>query len=205
MLKHILPFFSILILAVFAACIPEPAIIPDTGGASSTVTSFVNPSVKTAVIQSLTAIMWTATYTPTPILDSQKLITVLNSEMVGADPLSETVEAKFYVMDIEYPIDEQSKEIRTIRIHVECEWIFRDNCTPEESFVNLMHVFISNDKMIEKVSPLVPSTLRDIQVITFNHMQQNGIIMVRWQDVIDYSAKRISGVQLGSRIVRLGP
>ncbi len=203
MLKRVLPFFPILILAYIAACVPGT--IPATGSENPSVTSSVNPSIVAAVIQSLTAAAWTPTYTPTPSLDSQKLIAVLNSAMVGTDPLSETVEAKFSVIDVEYLIDDQSKEIRIMRIHVECEWIFRDNCTPEESFVNLMHAFVANDKMIETINTLVPSTLRDIQVVTFNHMQQNGVIVVAWQDVKDYGTKKISGVQLGSRITRLGP
>ncbi len=201
MLKRILPFLPVLMLVYFAACTPEPG-IPVTSGDSPTVTAFIKPSVQTAVIQTVTAAALTAAApTPTPALDPQKLINTLNSAMVGIDPLGETIEAKFEVIDAEYLTDGQSKEIQTLRIHVECEWIFRDNCTPEESFVNLMHAFAA-DKMIEKVSPMMPSTLKDIQVVTFNHMQQNGIIMVKWQDVVDYGTGKISGQQLGSHIIR---
>ena len=204
MLKRILPCLPVLMLVYFAACTPEPG-IPVSGGDSPSVTAFIKPSVQTAVIQTVTSAALTAAApTPTPALDPQKLINTLNSAMIGVDPLSETIEAKFMVIDIEYLTDGQSKEIQTLRIHVECEWIFRDNCTPEESFVNLMHAF-ATDKMIETVRPMMPSTLKDIQVVTFNHMQQNGTIVASWQDVVDYGTGKISGQQLGSRITRLTP
>jgi hypothetical protein len=204
MLKRMLPFLPILLLLVFAACTPEPG-IPNTGtGGNPSATPSIDPLVKTAVIQSVTAAAWTATFTPTPALDTQEFVKAVNSAMVGVDPLSETIEAKFEVIDVEYLIDDQSKEIRTMRIHVECEWIFSDNCTPEESFVHLMQAFAA-DKMIDKVSTLVPATLKDVQVVTFNHMKQNGIIMIGWRDVVAYGTKKINGQQLGSRIVRLTP
>ncbi len=191
-MKRFLPFLSILALVFFSACTGET-------------TPAITVEVVTHFVETQTAAAWTATPSPTKVPEPPKLIDALNSVILGSDPLSETIEAKFNVTDVEYLPDAKTKEIRSVRIHVECEWIYRDNCTPEESFVNLMHAFAANNKVIGKVSEQVPSTVKELQVVTFNHMQQNGIILVGWQDVVDYATGKINGNQLGSRITRLTP
>lgn len=186
MLKRILPFLPFLF---FLACVPtEPS-----------------PDMQTAVVQTLTATMWTPAPTTTPAPNTGKIVQILNGVMVGSDPLAETIEAKFSVIDAQIINDQSSNTADILSIHVECESIYNNSCTPEETFVVLMHAFIATDKIIGKVSEQVPSTVQFMQVVTFNHMAQTGMIMVKLKDVVDFAKGRIDGSQLGSRIMRLTP
>lgn len=186
MLKRLLPVLPFLL---FAACAPDLS----------------NPAIQNAVIQTLTATAWTPTPSPTPAPDTSRIVEVLNNVMLGADPLAETIEAKFSVLDVQFLLDGLSGEMKNMRISVDCEWIFTNSCTPENSFVMLMHAFGANNKIMERIAPQVPLTVEQVQVAAFEHMNPVGVILVKWSDVLEYSAGRINGSQLGSRITRTGP
>src|SRR5512142_2944780 len=126
-------------MALLGACIQ----IPDTGISSREVT---------AVIQTMTATMWTATPSPTPRPNTMTIINALNGAMIDSDPLAETIEAKFNVLDVRFPVDAASGQILTMQIDVECEWVFADSCTPEASFVRLMDGWVANEKVASKVA-----------------------------------------------------
>lgn len=191
MLKRVLPFFPLLVILAFGACTGTPDVT-------------LRPDAVTLVIQSMTAAVWTPTVTPTIEPDSPKIVNILNGGMIASDPLEETVAAKFDVLDVRFPVDQVSQQILVMQIDVECEWIFTDSCTSEESFVNLMHGFVAGDKVIEKIRAQVPATVKNVYITTFNHMVRNGIIVVSWQDVVAFATGRINGNQLGSRINRMG-
>ncbi len=188
MLKRALPFVPVLIALAFSACTATPALPPQAA---------------TFVIQSMTATMWTPTVAPTPVPDTGTIVDTLNGAIIDADPLGETIAAKFSVLDVRFPVDPASRQILTMQIDVECEWIFTNSCTPETSFVNLMHGLAGNDKVIKKIAAQVPATVESLEVLTFNHRVQNGTIAVSWQDVLDFAAGRINGNQLGARIMRI--
>jgi hypothetical protein len=155
-------------------------------------------------IQTLTATVWTPTVTVTPIPNTANLVDTLNSHLVGTDPLAETVDAKYYVIDIQFAPDEK-KNLVTLRVNVECECVYSACCTNERTFVQLMRALVANPKTLEKIQSELPITLRDVQVVAFEHMQQKGTIQVLWADVLQYAGGQINGNQLGSRIVRLTP
>lgn len=186
-LKRILPFLPLLF---FLACVPATEISPEIG---------------TAVAQSQTASMWTPAPTTTPVPNTGKIVQILNGVIVGTDPLAETIEAKFRVIDAQFINSPPLNTADILSIHVECESIYNNSCTPEETFVALMHAFVATDKIIVKVSEQVPPTVLIMQVVTFNHMTQSGMIMVNWSDVVDYAKGKIDGGQLGARITRLPP
>ena len=187
MLKRVLPFLPMIL---FIACTPDIS----------------NPEIQNAVIQSLTATVWTPvpptpTFTPEP--NTGKIVELLNNSMLGADPLAETIDAKFSVIDAQVVLDQSAGQAAILRIHVDCEWVFNDSCTPEQSFVMLIHAFTANDKVIEKICAQTPPTVHTLQLVAFNRMIQTGMIVVPWSDVMDYAYGKINGNQLGSRIVRL--
>lgn len=189
MFKRLLPFLPML---VFMACTPETP----------------SPDMRTAVVASITATMWTpvpATITITPEPNTGKIVDILNGAMLGADPLAEAIESKFSVIDAKFTSSPPLYLTDILSIYVECESVYNNNCTPEETFVALMHAFTATDKIIGKVSEQVPSTVLIVQVVTYNHMAQTGMILVNWSDVVDYATGNISGSQLGSRITRLPP
>jgi hypothetical protein len=155
-------------------------------------------------IQTLTATVWTPTVTATPIPNTASLVDILNKNLVGTDPLAETVDAKYYVIDIRFPPDDKNN-LATLRVDVECECVYSACCTNERTFVQLMRAFVVNQKTMEKVGVEIPVTIRNVEVVAFEHMQQKGAIQVLWSDVILYADGQINGNQLGSRIVRLTP
>jgi hypothetical protein len=166
----------------------------------------IDSSDVNAVIQTLTATMWTATpSTPSATAEPRtgKIVDSLNNAMMGTDPLAETIGKKFSVVDAQVITEPPNNLSGILRINVECEWIYSDSCTPEESFVALMHAFRSNDKVRERIAENVPVTVHTLQMVSFNHMNQEGMIVVMWQDVMDYMNEKINGNQLGARIVRM--
>ncbi len=185
MLKRLMPLLPALI---FIACSPDLS----------------DPAIQNAVIQTLTATAWTPTPSPTPEPNTGRIVEILNNVMVGADPLAETIAAKFSVIDVQFLLEVASGQATAMRISVDCEWIYTNGCTPEATFVMLMHAFGANDRIIEKIGPQVPLTVQDVQVLAFDHMNPTGMILVKWSDVLEYAAGRINGSQLGSRIVRSG-
>lgn len=186
MSKRILPFLPFILIV---ACAPDLS----------------DPNIQAAVIQSLTATVWTPippSQTPTPEPNTSKIVEILNGVMVGSDPLPETVDAKFSVIDVQVVLNEVTQEAGTIRISVDCEWIFSDSCTPEVTFVKLIQAFTINDKVIERITNQMPPTVHTLEMLAFDHMQASGLITINWNDLVDYSCGRINGNQLGSRIIR---
>jgi hypothetical protein len=186
MLKRLAPFLPVL-LAI--ACAPDLS----------------DPNIQSAVLSSLTATMWTPvppSLTPTPEPNTSKIVEILNNIMVGTDPLLETVDAKFSVVDAQILLNESTKEATTIRISVDCEWIYSDSCTPEATFVKLIRAFSVNEKIIQHISDQVPATVHTLEVLTLDRMNASGLIAITWIDLVDYSYGRINGNQLGSRIIR---
>ena len=187
MFKRLLPFLP---MVVFIACAPDIS----------------SPDIQNAVIQSLTATVWTPTPltpTATPEPNTGKIVDILNNAMLGADPLGETIDAKFSVIDAQIILDDVTKQATTLRVHVECEWVFNNSCTPEQTFVVLMRALTINEKVLEKISPQIPQTVHMLQMVAFDRMVQTGMVVSSWDDVMDYAIGRISGNQLGSRITRL--
>jgi hypothetical protein len=186
MLKHLAPFLPLFLVI---ACAPDIS----------------DPNIQSAVIGSLTATMWTpvpASLTPTPEPNTSKIVEILNSVMVGTDPLLETVDAKFSVIDVQVALNDTTQVATTLRIYVNCDWVYSDSCTPEATFVKLIRTFSVNDKVIGHIAKQVPATVRTVEVLTFDHMNASGSIAITWNDLVDYSYGKINGNQLGSRIIR---
>ena len=188
MLKRLLPFLPLIFLI---ACVP---------------TGEITNSDQTAVVQTLTAKAWT----PTPILptattepNTGKIVEILNNAMTGVDPLADTIEARFSVVDAQIIYEPPTNLAGVLIIRIECEWVFTDNCAPETSFVALMHALTTNEKVFAKITDQIPSTIHTLQVVTLNHMTQKGMIIVPWADIVDYATGKINGSQLGSRITRV--
>jgi hypothetical protein len=52
------------------------------------------------------------------------------------------------------------------------------------------------------LSGMIPSNLTQLHVVTLKNLQPTGTVIVRWQDVTDYSNGVITGTQLAARIIR---
>lgn len=188
MLKRLLPFAPIILLF---ACFPP--------------TAGVDSAASTAVIQTITATMWTstpATPSATPEPNLGKVVELLNNALLGSDPLAETIEAKYTVLDARIIPDGPANVAGILSIHVDCEWVYSDGCTPEKSFVILMHALTRNEKILWKIYDQIPATVHTLQMVSFDRMAQSGMVVTNWRDVMDYATGKINGNQLGSRITR---
>ncbi|HRJ76372.1 MAG TPA: hypothetical protein PLX90_10250 [Anaerolineales bacterium] len=186
MFKRVISFLPVL---VFIACAPD----------------ITNPDVQAAVINSLTATSWTPTpVTPsaTPEPNTARIVEILNEVIIGSDPLSETVVAKYSVIDAKVILDVTTQQASTLRIHVDCDWVYSDNCTPESTFVILMHAFSEHDKVIERIQNQIPASIQTLELVAFERMTQTASIFILWKDVWDFSLGKINGNQLGSRMMR---
>jgi len=184
MLRRLLPLVPLILLV---ACAPDIS----------------DPQIQHEVIQTLTATIWTPTPSATPEPDTMGVVEILNNAMQGADPLEETIDARFIVLDAHVLSDHVTNQAVTLRISTDCEWVYTDGCTPEKTFVVLLRAFRVNDKVIRKICDDIPTTVNTLQVATFDRMAQKGMLVASWNDVVDYAIGRINGNQLGSRISRL--
>ncbi len=185
MFKRLLPFLP---LIFFIACSSE-------GG---------NLTLPMA-IQTLTATAWTpvpASFTSTPIPKTGMVIEALNDVLINTDPLAETIGAKYRVLDLQVFPEQPDNLASLLQIVMECEWVYTDSCTPEEAFINLMNAFKTSENVKQQLSANIPSTVKTLQLASYNEMHLEGVIVIEWKDVCDYMDKTINGSQLGIRISR---
>ncbi len=161
----------------------------------------------TSAVESLTATMWTATpVTPsaTPVPNPLVILDALNGALRGVDPLGEVMDAKFYVADVGFDANGNPPLIITLRISVECEWIMHPSCTTERAFVEVVHVF-EKEGVRKKIVAHMPASIEFIQVVAFDHFNQNGTLIVRWQDVLAYIEGKLSPEQLAAYVLPFSP
>lgn len=190
MFKRVAIGLLVLPLILLLACAPD----------------LTDPNVQIAVIHSLTATAWTPTpITPsaTPKPNTTQIVEILNEAMIGEDPLTETIVAKYSVIDVQAIIDTTTQQTSKLRIHVDCEWIFSDACTPEATFVVLMNTLSQNTKVLERVINQIPTTITTLEMLAFEKMVATNIITIGWEDVLAFTFGEINGNQLGSRILRM--
>lgn len=186
MIKRVLPAIPLIVLI---ACAPDIA----------------DPSVQAAVIHSLTATVWTPTPitpSPTPEPNTAKVVDILNGVMIGADPLMETVAARYSVIDSQVIVDGTTHQAVALQVFVDCQWVYTDGCTPENTFVVLVRAFSMNNKTMGKIQAEIPSTIQTLEVLTFEQMVKTSVIHIAWKDIYDFTEGRINGNQLGSRMIR---
>jgi hypothetical protein len=160
----------------------------------------------TFVAQTQTAGVWTLTPiqpSASPVPDQAMIVNTLNNVLQGADPLGETLDARFYILDIGFDLSGNPPATRTIRFHVECEWVTRSSCTAERAFVVLAHAFkdIKAD-VRKKLVKQIPETIQVVQVKAFDHMTQIGIVEVSWECLLQFANGEITGIQLAARTTR---
>ena len=166
-------------------------------------TDLSDPKIQNEVILTLTATALTPTPSATPVPNTSGIVNILNGAMINSDPLEETINARFSVLDSRVLLDASTKQALTLQIDVDCEWVFTDGCTPEASFVVLMRTFQANGKAFKKICDDIPSTIQSLHVVTFDHMVRRGMLAASWDDVVEYVAGRINGNQFGARTVRM--
>ncbi len=155
-----------------------------------------------SAVQTLTATVQPPTVTATPDPDESAIVLLLNHgfEQIS-DPLAQTLDARYQVLDVSFPLDGNNKA-STFLVQVRCECVNGGCCTAERTFVMLVHAMKS---VADKVARQVPGTVTNLQVASLDHAASMGIVLVSWQDMADYFTGTINGFQLGGRVIKLGP
>lgn len=192
-MKRILPMVPMCLFVFLSAC--------------GDVTVTVSDEVGTAVAQTQTATMWTPTpVTPsaTPVPNPLVILDALNGALRGADRLGEAMDAKLYVTDVGFDANGNPPLTITLRISVECEWVMHPSCTTERAFVEVIHA-LEKEGIRKKIVEHMPASIEFIQVVAFDHFNQSGTLIVRWQDVLSYVEGKISPEQLAAYVLPFSP
>ena len=164
----------------------------------------LTPDQLTMAVQTLTAAAYTPTATSTPDPDESAIVILLNRGLAETtDPLSQTIDARYQVVDASFPVGADQKPT-VFRIDVRCECINGASCcTLERTFVVLTEAMKPG---IEKIARQVSASVVDVQVACLDRSTQIGMVVISWRDMVDYFAGRINGFQLGGRVIKLvGP
>jgi hypothetical protein len=132
----------------------------------------------------------TATSTPLPSV----IVSALGNTLLNIDPVDRILETTFDVVDVFYGPDPSGTEI-ILRVTVNCDGL----CSRERSFAVTMQAVRGN---LGYLNGMIPSNLTQLHVVTLKNLQPTGTVIVRWQDVTDYSNGVITGTQLAARIIR---
>lgn len=161
----------------------------------------ITPAEGTAVAQTQTAVMWTPTITSTPDPNESKIVEWLNETLLDADPLESTIDAKYQVVDVTFPVTQGSSPPAIFRVDVRCECALLNErcCIPERIFVLTMRAMKNR---AEKVMGQVPVSVNEIKVVCFDHTTQIGVMAASWTYVKDYLLDQLNGYQLGARTYR---
>lgn len=164
----------------------------------------LTPEQLTMAVQTLTAAAYTPTATSTPDPDESAIVILLNRGLAETiDPLSQTMDARYQVVDASFPASADGIPT-SFRIDVRCECISAANCcTPERTFVILTAAMKA---VVEKIARQVPLTVANLQVTCFDRTAQSGLMIANWNDMVAYFTGTINGFQLGARVTKLpGP
>ena len=161
----------------------------------------LTPAQLTMAVQTLTATALPPTATSTPDPDESAIVLSLNQGLTEtADPLSQTIDARYQVVDASFPVGEGG-QLSVFQINVRCECSRASCCTPERAFLAVTNALkFSANQVIRQI----PRSVAEARVICFDHDAQIGISSLAWSDWLDYLRGTINGFQLGSRVVTFG-
>lgn len=185
-MKRLLPIIPIVLLLILNSCGNfDPNGVPSR--------------MSTAVVESLTATMWSPTPTTTPDPPENKIVEWLNGELTNTNPLEQTLDARYLVTGVSFPFA-QGSSAQIFRVDLRCECASNTNCcVPERMFV----VFITALKGAkDKITKQVPSNVGVIKVICYDHTSQINVIGADWAEVRGYLNENVSGYELGAQVYR---
>ena len=185
-MKRMLPAIPILFLLLINACGEVP--------------SEITPPEWTIVVQTQTATMWTPTTTPTQDPNESNIVMWINNEMSNADPLEQTMDAKYQVVDVSFPSSLNGSTVFHIDVRCECP-LNEQCCIPERIFVVTANA-MKNSGEKEKIIKQMPGNVGEMKIACYDHSFLIGVVAAHWSDVKDYLQEQINGFQLGARAYR---
>ena len=156
-------------------------------------------TIGTAVGQTQTAAIWTATITYTPNPNEAGIVTWLNTELSAVDPLQVTLDARFQVLDVQF-LPSYGTAYQLLQVEMSCDCTRNMQCcTPERMFVLVMLAMKKHrDDMLREV----PNDVSEVNVVCYDRVTRIGVMVAWWVDVKDYLRDRLTGDQLAYRVQR---
>jgi hypothetical protein len=185
--KRLLPTIPIILFLLLNACGAVP-------GSSLDV-----PGNWTAIVQPLTATVWTPNSTPfyTPYI-IKELFDILNADLPNAHTLEWTFDAEYTVTDVEFH-NEQNGPGMFLRMDIRCLCKKENCCFLERTFVVVID---SMKKNADNTVPKIPDGVTRIVVVCWDYKKYNGALSVAWKDMKDYLRGNITGRQFSERVTR---
>jgi hypothetical protein len=116
--------------------------------------------------------------------------------------LEETIGADFVVLDAHFEKENGVDAIFQVDATCSCP-SGGTCCTPEHMFVLTLGQLVgavNRNAYYTNISPQIPSTVREMQVICWNNRTRTSTISVNWADVQSFLQGQLSGTQMSMRI-----
>jgi hypothetical protein len=162
----------------------------------STSNTPIPPVIGTAVAQTQTASMWTASITPTIVPDISEILALLNASFPG-DELQTTLDVKYIAVNawFQYLPDNVSTAF-CLEIHCECT--FNSHCcTPERMFVIAINAMKEH---ADEIIPQMPRNMARVDIVCYDCEGPTDTMQASWTDVRAYLLEEIKGSILGYRV-----
>jgi hypothetical protein len=153
--------------------------------------------MSTAVIQTLTAMVWTPPPTSTFNPNIPNMISTLNADLSVTNPLEWTLDAEYRVDNVSFSTAPNSSAL-VFRVDVRCDCRNGEQCChPERTFVAVMGAMKRNSI---SVLAYVPGEVGYLLVVCSDPRMSLGAMSATWQDVRDYLVGNLTGYQFGVRV-----
>ena len=152
--------------------------------------------IGTAVAQTQTASMWTASVTPTIVPDVSKILGMLNTSF-PADDLQTTLDVRYIAVNAWF--QSSSDNLSTaFCVEIRCECAVNSHCcTPERLFVITMNAMRDHAK---EIIPQMPYNIKRVDVVCNTCEGSTDVMQASWSDVKAYLLEEIEGSIFGYRV-----
>jgi hypothetical protein len=151
-----------------------------------------------------TAILWTATPSPTPMYapNAFAILQILNVEIERIELLDDIswlehmIGADYQVPNVLFQFDNGIATVYQVNTHCECT----DGdpcCSPERTFVVTMMVMKARQA---DIVPLVPGTVMSMEVWCYADDNRQAIMSAPWYDTKNFLEGRLTGAQFASQV-----
>lgn len=154
----------------------------------------------TATSEQMTAAALPTPEPPTAVpIPPEKAIVMLANDALGrlADPLSETVDARFQILDVHFTPSADALTM-TLNIDARCECANNANCCSlQRTFVIVTNAM----KAVHgKIKGYIPMNMGKVRISCRDHSRDLGVAEANWADMDSYFSDAITGSQFGNRV-----
>lgn len=146
----------------------------------------------------------TATATPTRTPNELQIMNWLNAQPSSTDPFSnyldqleDTIGVNYKFLDVQFPLDEQGM-VTVFEVDIRCQCARNDRCcSRERGFILTMSRM---KPYIDGIVYEVPTTVEQLRVVTYDHVNPFPSVSADWQDVQNFLHGQMDGNQFGFHV-----